>query len=40
MMTWLNDSRAGFVVAAYGVAAVILIGLVAVSLWQNKKYKS
>ena len=38
-MSWLSDPRAGFVIAAYSVAGVILISILVVSLLQNKKRK-
>lgn len=38
-MAWLSDPRAGFVIAAYSVAGVILISVLTISLLQNKKTK-
>jgi hypothetical protein len=39
-MTWLDDPRAGFVIAAYSVATIILISMLLISLWKNKKCKN
>ncbi len=32
MLAWLNDPRAGYVLAAYGAAAAAVLGLLAVTL--------